>query len=76
LETAQVEETLVTFVAMPLIMIIALYLLACAISPLINLNNQTFRIIFTATNGAPTLFLYQKSKSNKTKRTPTKQKRT
>jgi hypothetical protein len=60
LETAQVEEALVTFVAMPLIMIIALYLLACAIAPLIHMNSQIFSILFTVAGGVPTLFLYQK----------------
>jgi hypothetical protein len=71
LEEAQVSEAIVTFIATPLIMIIALYLLSCIIAPLIHLNNQTFRIIFTIAGGTPTLFLYQK---NKIKRTTTAQK--
>jgi hypothetical protein len=72
-EQAQVEETIVNFIAIPLMMIIALYLLACVIAPLINLNTQAFRLIFTAAGGTPILVIYQKSKSN---RTPTTKKRT
>jgi hypothetical protein len=71
LEEAQVSEAIVTFIAIPLIMIIALYLLSCIIAPLAHLNNQTFRIIFTLAGGVPTLFFYQKSKI---KRTATTQK--
>ncbi len=67
----QVSEVLVTFIAIPLIMIIALYLVACVIAPLVDLNNQTFRIIFTLAGGVPTLFFYQKSQI---KRTATAQK--
>jgi hypothetical protein len=70
-EEAKVGEVIVTFIATPLIMIIALYLLSCAIAPLIQLNNQTFRIMFTLAGGAPTIFFYQK---NKIKRTATAQK--
>jgi hypothetical protein len=65
LEEAQVGEVIVTFIATPLIMIIALYLLSCIIAPLVHLNNQTFRIIFTLTGGAPTLFFYQKNQIKK-----------
>jgi hypothetical protein len=65
LEEAQVSEAIVTFIVTPLIMIIALYLLSCIIAPLIHLNNQTFRIIFTLAGGTPTLFVYQKTKIKK-----------
>jgi len=71
LDEAQVGEVVVTFIAIPLIMIIVLYLLACTIVPLVHLNNQTFRIIFTLAGGAPTLFFYLKSQI---KRTATAQK--
>jgi len=72
LDEAQVGKVIVTFVAIPIIMIIALYLIACIIAPLVHLNNQAFRIIFTLAGGAPTLFFYQK---NQIKRTATAQKR-
>jgi uncharacterized RDD family membrane protein YckC len=66
LEEAKIGEVIVTFIATPLILIIALYLIACIIAPLVNLNNQTFRIIFTLAGGAPTLFFYQKNQIKKT----------
>ena len=68
----QVSEVIVTFIAIPLILIISLYLVACAIAPLVDLNNQTFRVIFTLAGGVPTLFFYQK---NQIRKTATAQKR-
>jgi hypothetical protein len=59
------EEILETFIAIPTIIMILLYLLACSVAPLVDLNNLTFRIIFTLTAGIPTLFFYSKSKLDK-----------
>ena len=58
---AQLIEAIETFIAIPLIIIIGYYLIACTIAPLVDLNNQTFRIIFTLAGGVPTLFLFKKS---------------
>jgi hypothetical protein len=66
LNEAKVGEIIVTFIATPLIIIIALYLLACIVEPLIHLNNQTFKIIFTVAGGVPSLFIYQKNQIKKT----------
>jgi len=57
----QFSDAFKTFVAIPLIIIIGLYLLACAIAPFVDLNNLTFRIIFTLAGGVPTLLFYLKS---------------
>jgi hypothetical protein len=72
----QFGDAMVTFVATPLIVIIAVYLLACAIASTINLNTQPFRILVTAAGGAPIIFaIYQKNKkiNKKTERTKTTQ---
>jgi hypothetical protein len=53
-------ELILTILAIPLIMIIAIYLLACSIAPIVNLNNQTFKIIFTLAGGFTTLLFYFK----------------
>ncbi|MGD9130503.1 MAG: hypothetical protein PVH73_02890 [Candidatus Bathyarchaeota archaeon] len=66
MEETQASDVIVTFIVTPLIMIIAMYLLSCIIAPLVHLNNQTFRIIFTIAGGTPTLFVYQKNKIKKT----------
>jgi membrane associated rhomboid family serine protease len=68
---AQVSEVIVTFFGIPLIILIALYLVACSIAPIAQLNNQTFRVIFTLAGGVPTLFFYSK---DQIKRTTTTQK--
>jgi len=64
LHKAQFTEVFVIVIAIPLIMIIAFYLLACSIAPIVNLNNQTFKIIFTMAGGVPTLFFYLKDQIN------------
>gem|GEM_PF-3275111 len=71
MEEDKIGDVIVTFIATPLILIIVLYLLSCIIAPLVQLNNQTFKIIFTLAGGAPTLFFYQKTQI---KRTTTTQK--
>ena len=60
----QVTNSIVTFIVIPLILIIGLYLLACAIAPLVDLNNLTFRIMFTLAGGIPSLLFYLKSEIN------------
>jgi len=57
----QVTDAIVIFIATPLILIIGLYLIACTIAPVANLNNQTFKIIFTLAGGIPSLLFYSKS---------------
>jgi hypothetical protein len=71
LDEAQATDAIITFIAIPLILIIGLYLLACTIAPVVNLNNQTFKIIFTLAGGIPTLLFYSKSQI-KRKKTPQK----
>ena len=56
-------EAILSFFAIPCIMIIAFYLFACSIAPIVNLNNQTFKVIVTLTGGMPTLFFYFRNQS-------------
>jgi hypothetical protein len=55
---AKANDAIVTFIAIPLVMLIGYYLIACTIAPLVGLNNQTFKIIFTLAGGVPTLLFY------------------
>jgi hypothetical protein len=59
-------DEIITFFAIPLIIIIGIYLLSCTIGPLVDLNNQTFKIIFTLTGGFPTLIFYFKTHTKNT----------
>ena len=61
----QVGKTIEDFVAIPLIIIIGLYMVASAIVPFINLDNQNFSIIFTLSGGIPTLTFFFKNKMRK-----------
>ncbi len=61
----QVSKTIEDFIAIPIIIIIGLYMVASAIVPFINLDNQNFRIIFTLAGGIPTLTFFFKNKMRK-----------
>jgi hypothetical protein len=66
LEKEQLNKAIENCVAIPLIALIGLYLTASAIDPLLQLNNQTFRITFTITAGIPAITLFfKKNLSNK-----------
>ena len=54
----QISYEKINFIALSLTIIIGFYLLACTIAPLVNLNNQTFRIIFTTVGGIPSILYY------------------
>ena len=58
MEKEQINKAIENCVAIPLIALIGLYLTASAIDPLLQLNNQTFRIIFTIAGGVPSIILF------------------
>ena len=60
-----INETFFNFIATSLIIIIALYLLACTIAPVVNLNSQMFRVIFTIVGGVPSILFYSKNQTDK-----------
>ena len=64
LDQAQFAEVILIVITIPIIMIIAVYLLACSIAPIVNLDNQIFKIIFTLAGVVPTLLFYLKSQIN------------
>ena len=64
LSEAQVSHAIVNFTAISLIIIIGFYLVACTLAPLVNLNNQTFRLIFTLAGGIPSILFYSKIQTN------------
>ncbi|MEJ2241026.1 MAG: hypothetical protein P8Y18_02645 [Candidatus Bathyarchaeota archaeon] len=63
---SKINDAIITFVAIPLIIIIGLYLIACTVAPIAQLNNQTFKIIFTLAGGIPTLLFYSKGQIKRT----------
>ena len=60
----QSSGSIVNFIAIPLIIIIGFYLVACTIAPVVDLNTQTFRVIFTLVGGIPSILFYSKSMTN------------
>ncbi len=60
----QVSYEKINFIALSLMILIGFYLLACTIAPLVNLNNQTFRIIFTTVGGIPSILYYSTFQTN------------
>jgi hypothetical protein len=59
---SQINSAIENFVAIPLIIIIGLYMAASAIDPILQLNNPTFRVTFTVAGGIPSLTLFFKKK--------------
>ena len=58
----QLNEAIANLVAMPLIILIGLYITASAIDPLLHINSQMFRIVFTVAWSIPSLVLFFKKK--------------
>lgn len=57
---SQLNEAIENFVAIPLIILIVIYMIASAIDPILNLNSPTFRVVFTISAGIPSLTLFIK----------------
>ncbi|PVX24629.1 MAG: hypothetical protein CW716_09670 [Candidatus Bathyarchaeum sp.] len=56
----QLNKAIENFVAIPLIILIVIYMIASAIDPILNLNSPTFRVVFTISAGIPSLTLFIK----------------
>ena len=56
----QLNKAFENFVAIPLIILIVIYMIASAIDPILNLNSQTFKVVFTISAGIPSLTLFIK----------------
>jgi hypothetical protein len=64
----QYNKAIENFIAVPLIILISLYITASAIDPILQLNNSTFRIMFTIAGGTPTLLFFFRKQTTKHKR--------
>lgn len=63
--SVQFSKAIEDLIAIPLIILIGLYMVASAIAPFLNLNNQTFSLIFTLATGVPALIFFFKKKIRK-----------
>ena len=62
---SQLNEAVENFVAIPLIILIGIYMIANSVAPFLNLNSLTFKIVFTISAGIPSLALFYMQKVNK-----------
>jgi len=60
----RVSDSILNLTAISFIIIIGYYLLASALGPLVDLNNQTFKVIFTLVGGIPSVLFYLKIQTN------------
>ena len=58
----RVDKAVKDFIVIPAIVLIGLYVTASIIDSMLQLNNQTFRIIFTGVGGVPFFIYYFKRK--------------
>jgi hypothetical protein len=59
------EGLFLFFIAIPLIIVISYYLMACTFAPIFGLNYQIFKILFTLAGAIPTIFFYLKNSTTK-----------
>ncbi len=62
---SQLNEAVENFVAIPIIILIGIYMIANSVAPFLNLNSLTFKIVFTISAGIPSLALFYMQKLNK-----------
>lgn len=56
----RVDKAITDFIVIPVVVLIGLYVTASVIDSMLQLNNQTFRIIFTGVGGVPFFIYYFK----------------
>jgi hypothetical protein len=61
-EQNRIDKAIADFIVIPAIVLIGLYVTATIIDALLQLNNQTFRIIFTGVGGVPFFIYYFRRK--------------
>ena len=62
---SQLNEAVENFVAIPIIILIGIYMIANSVAPFLNLNSLTFKVVFTISAGIPSLALFYMQKLNK-----------
>ena len=70
---SQLNDAVENFVAIPLIILIGIYMIANSVAPFLNLNSLTFKVVFTISAGIPSLalfFMQKLNKQTKLKQTP------
>jgi uncharacterized membrane protein len=58
----RIDKAIADFIVIPAIVLIGIYVAASLVDAMLQLNNQTFRILFTAVGGVPALAYYFKRK--------------
>jgi len=58
----RIGKAIADFIVIPAIVLIGLYVTAAIIDSMLQLNNETFKILFTAVGGVPALAYYFKRK--------------
>jgi len=58
----RINKAIIDFIVIPAIILIGLYVTASIIDSMLQLNNQTFKTIFTGVGGIPSLIYYFKRK--------------
>ena len=62
---SQLNDAVENFVAIPLIILIGIYMIANSVAPFLNLNSLTFKVVFTISAGIPSIALFFIQKLNK-----------
>jgi len=60
--TDKVDRAIQDFIVIPMVALLGIYITSVLIDSMLQINNQTFVIIFTAIGGIPFIALYFKKK--------------
>lgn len=55
---SQLNDAMENFLAIPLIILIGIFMIATSVAPFLNLNSLTFKVGFTTSAGIPSLALF------------------
>jgi len=58
----RVDKAIKDFIVIPAVVLLGLYITASFVDAMLQLNNETFKIIFTGVGGVPSLIYYFKRK--------------
>ena len=58
----RIDKAITDFIVIPMIVLLGIYIAASLVDSMLQLNNQTFKILFTAVGGVPALGIYFKKK--------------
>jgi len=62
LAKSRIDRAVEDFIAIPMVALLGIYIVSALIDSMLGINNETFKIVFTAIGGIPFIAYYFKKK--------------